>query len=281
MKIALITDTHLAAIAEDFIANCDAAIDWINGSGAELVIHLGDITADGIEAPEQISMAGAVLARIAPPLLCVPGNHDIGDNPVPGVISSHKPFDLAMLSRFRETFGADRWRHQADGWTLLGLNAELFGTDSDEEHLQAAWLDAELKDVREPIGLFLHKPWFRYGLDDIERHSRYVPLEVRLALAARFAPHDLRFIASGHTHQWREHRVEGIDHYWVPSTAFVVPDVMQEWIGTKLVGLGMLTLDPAHHCFDYIHVPAMRRLDLADYAELFPKVRAAMDGTTP
>lgn len=278
MKIALITDTHIAANAPDFVANCDAAIDWINRSEAELVIHLGDITADGIEALEQIDTARAVLARIAPPLLCLPGNHDIGDNPVPDVSSTHKPFDRSMLARFREAFGADRWRHRANGWTLLGLNAELFGTGSDEEQAQAAWLEAVLSDVRGPIGLFLHKPWFRYGLADTERHSRYVPIEVRLALAASLAVHDLRFVASGHTHQWREHRVDGIDHYWVPSTAFVVPDAMQEWIGTKLVGLGMLTLDHAGHRFDYVQVSGVRRLDLGDYADLFPKVRAAISG---
>jgi 3',5'-cyclic AMP phosphodiesterase CpdA len=278
MKIALITDTHLAATAPDFVANCAAAIAWINASGVELVIHLGDITADGIEAPEQIEDARAVLTALRPPLLCVPGNHDIGDNPVPGLASGHKPFDPAMLARYHAAFGADFWVHEAGGWTLIGLNALLFGTGTDEERGQMAWLGELLDAVAGPIGLLLHKPWFRETLDDSEVHARYVPIAVRRALSAMFDDRDLRFVASGHTHQFRTHRADGVDHIWVPSTAFIVPDAMQPWIGTKKVGLGLLTLGPDRHDFEVIEAPGMRCFDLGDYADLFPKVRAALDG---
>lgn len=277
MKIALITDTHLAATTADFVANCAAAIAWINDSGAELVIHLGDITADGIEVPEQIEMARDVLAKLVPPLLCVPGNHDIGDNPVPDIISDHKPFEPAMLARFRAAFGHDHWVHEAGGWTLIGLNAELFGTGSDEECEQIVWLAEQLAGRPGPFGLFLHKPWFRDSLEDSERHGRYVPLEIRRVLAEMFEDKDLRFIATGHTHQMRQTHVDGVDHYWIPSTAFVVPDAMQPWIGAKRVGMALLTLEGDHHRLELVEVPGMQHLDLADYADSFPKVRAALD----
>ena len=276
MKIALITDTHLAAITTDFVANCRAAMAWIEAANVDLVIHLGDITADAIEAPHQIEEARAVLGDLAVPLLCVPGNHDIGDNPVPGLNSSHKPLDPDMLARYRAAFGPDRWVHRAAGWTLIGLNAQAFGTGHEEEHAQLAWLYRTLAETAGPVGLFQHKPWFRYASGDTELHGRYVPLAQRLTLAGAFARHDLRFVATGHTHQARDLRVEGVEHRWVPSTAFIVPDAMQERIGVKRVGLAVLTLDVEGHRFELVQPESMACHDLADYQALFPKVRAAL-----
>ncbi len=272
MKIALLSDTHLAAAATDFTANCRAAIDWINGSGAEMAIHLGDITADGIKSPGEIAEARAVLDAIDVPLLCVPGNHDIGDNPVPG-IAPHEPAVTAQtLARFRASFGHDRWLQSAGCWTMIGLNAQLFGAATPEEAEQQDWLSDALTAVDGPIGLILHKPWFRTALDDEEVHPRYVPIAVRRWLAARFAGRDLRFVVSGHTHQLRRRMVDGIEHFWVPSTAFIVPDAVQEWIGEKIVGCAMLTLGDEHY-LEFVRPPGMRDHNLADYRALFPRLR--------
>jgi 3',5'-cyclic AMP phosphodiesterase CpdA len=276
MKIALITDTHLAALANDFVANCVAAMAWIEANDVDLVIHLGDITADAIEAPNQIEEARAILAAIKVPLLCVPGNHDIGDNPVPGLASSHKPLDPVMLARYRAAFGPDRWVHRVEGWTLIGLNAQLFGTGHQEERAQLTWFHTTLAETEGPVGLFQHKPWFRNVLSDTELHGRYAPIEQRLTLAGALARHDLRFVATGHTHQARDLRVDGVEHRWVPSTAFMLPDAMQERIGIKRVGIAVLTLDGGGHRFDLIQPEGMICNCLDEYQALFPKVRAAL-----
>lgn len=274
MRIALISDTHLAAKAHDFVANCQAAIGWVRDWGADLVIHLGDISADGIEAPHELDEAADILAAIDAPLLCVPGNHDVGDNPTPGLTSTHGPFDPVMLARFRRLFGADRWSVEASGWTLIGLNAQLFATASTEESEQFAWLEAEVARSRLPIGLFLHKPWFRDTIDEAVVHSRYVPHGARARLADLVPSGRLRFVASGHTHQARRQSVAGVEHVWVPSTAFVIPDSMQERIGEKRVGLATLTLDDGACRLDHVVPDILRRNDLGDYADIFPKIRA-------
>ncbi|MCW6535430.1 metallophosphoesterase [Sphingomonas sp. MMSM24] len=263
-------------MATDFVSNAVAAIDWINGDGFDLVIHLGDVTADGIAAPRQVEEAKTVLDRLDVPLLCVPGNHDIGDNPVPGRALGEKPFDAAALGLFRTAFGADHWLYPAGDWALIGLNAQLFNTDSAEETRQFDWLCGALAAVDGPIGLFLHKPWLRVALSDQERHPRYVPLEQRLALAEVLAGHDLRFVASGHTHQLRRLAVDGVEHFWVPSTAFVVPDRMQEWIGEKIVGAAVLTLDGGDYRLDFQRVPGVAHRDLGDYRAIFPKLDAIL-----
>ena len=164
------------------------------------------------------------------------------------------------------------------GWALLGLNAEVFGTGGEEEAAQEAWLEERLAGCSTPIGLFLHKPWFRETIEDDEPVGRYVPIAIRRKLATLFKGHDLRLIATGHTHQLREHHADGVQHLWVPSTAFVVPDAMQPWIGTKLVGFILLTLDDDIHRTELVTPPGMRHLDLADYTAIFPKVAVALGG---
>jgi 3',5'-cyclic AMP phosphodiesterase CpdA len=239
-------------------------------------VHLGDITADGIEEPEQFETARAVLSKCGPPLRLIPGNHDIGDNPVPGLASGHALVDAGRLALYRRTFGHDRWATQASGWTLIGLNAQLFALGDAEEAAQFAWLEQTLAYAAGPVGLFLHKPLFRQGWEDDELHPRYVPLAPRRRLRSLFAGCDLRFVANGHTHQRRSLVVEGVEHLWAPSCAFVVPDLMQEWIGEKVVGAITLELGREAHRFAF-HVPqGVARHDLADYADVFPKLRQTL-----
>ncbi len=157
MRIVLISDTHLARVAVAFTANVQAAIDWIQHQAPDLVIHLGDETADGAGDPAQFAYAHEVLSRIAAPLLVLPGNHDVGENPPHGGVKE-PAYDDARLEAFRAALGEDRWRHDADGWTLIGLNAQLFGTDGAEEAAQAGWLAEALADVDGPLALFLHQP---------------------------------------------------------------------------------------------------------------------------
>ena len=276
MKIALIADTHLTAAAGDFIANCETAIAWIDGIGADLVVHLGDITADGVEDPAQFAVAHKVLSRLGTPLLLVPGNHDIGDNPTPGAGAAHGLVRPDRLALYRQTFGADYWVAPAGDWSLIGLNAQLFGLGDAEEEAQFVWLEQTLAAVSGPIGLTLHKPLFRDAPEEGVVHPRYVPIAQRARLLALFAGHDLRFVVNGHTHQLRRLRQAGVDHLWAPSCAFVVPDVMQEWIGDKVVGVMVVTLEDAGHRFALHVLPGLAQYNLADYVDVFPKLRGIL-----
>jgi hypothetical protein len=58
----------------------------------------------------------------------LPGNHDIGDNPIaPGAPTKHA-LDLARLEEYRVLFGPDRWSFHTGAWQVIGVNAQLFGT---------------------------------------------------------------------------------------------------------------------------------------------------------
>ena len=274
MQIALITDTHLSAAAAAFRENTDAARAWVARARPDLTVHLGDITVDGSKYPEQLPYARDVFADWPSALRFLPGNHDIGDNVDPHHHSAHEArVNAARLARYHEAFGADRWSFQAEGWTIVGLNALLFGAGSDEERAQLAWLDEVLAATGGPLGLMLHKPLYRNGPADTERHHRYLPIPARLDLCERLAAKDLRFVLCGHTHQLRRVRIDGVEHVWAPSTAFIIPDGMQERIGDKIVGLMTLTLTPDRYSLDYVEVPGVERHSIGDFRELYPQLR--------
>jgi 3',5'-cyclic AMP phosphodiesterase CpdA len=277
MRIALLADTHVSANTPAFDANARAALAWAGAAGADLIVHLGDISLDGHHDPAQLAHAAELFSVAPAPIRFVPGNHDIGDNPVPSLAASHGLVVPERLDLYRATFGEDRWRLDADGWTLIGLNAQLFGFGDEREDAQFAWLEGALAGVDGPVGLVLHKPLFRDGWDDAELHPRYAPIAARTRLRRLLAPRDLRFVASGHTHQWRRLAVEGVEHVWVPSSAFIVPDLMQEWIGEKRVGALVIELTAEAHRVELAWPPGLVSNNLAQFPDVYPGLAALLD----
>jgi 3',5'-cyclic AMP phosphodiesterase CpdA len=273
MEIALLSDTHLIAAEPAFDANLAAVRAWIEQRRIALTCHLGDVTADGAIDPDQLDHAARQLAGWPGELRILAGNHDIGDNPGD---HGHPIATAEGIERFRTRFGAGRWSLDREGWRLIGIDAQLLGRDDALEHAQQAWLAPLIAGHAGPIGLFLHKPLFRDGPADRSRHHRYVPHEARDRLLASLAGADLRFVVSGHTHQSRRLHIGGVEHVWVPSAAFILPDAAQETIGVKQVGVMMLTLRPDGYEFAFAQPEAMRHHDLADHAHIYPAHEAEL-----
>src|SRR5262245_56574466 len=79
MRIALIADTHLSARSPECVANWHAAARAIGRLGVERTVHLGDITLDAQTHRSELAFAADLVQRWPTPILCVPGNHDLGD----------------------------------------------------------------------------------------------------------------------------------------------------------------------------------------------------------
>ena len=265
MRIALVSDSHLAPIAEPFDANWHAVRRYIAGARIDLTIHLGDITLDGFSDPTQLDHARRLGEDWPTPLRFIPGNHDIGDHRPAPDMPAEEPLDLALLDRYRAAFGNDHWRIAAEDWWLIGIDAQLLGTDTAAETRQWEWLATELRQsTGRPVALLLHKPLLHADPDDDVPHIRYVPAAPRRRLLELLAPVDLRLVLSGHTHQYLDRVVDRTRHVWLPSTAYIFPDSKQERIGEKVTGLCVLELIGDAHRLDLVCPDGIVRHNLLD-----------------
>ena len=160
--------------------------------------------------------------------------------------------------------GEDRWRFDAAGWCFIGLNSLVMNTGLAPEAEQFDWLASQLADTQgKPLALFLHKPLFLNAPDDPELVGtaiRYVPMPARPRLIEMLRAVDLRLVASGHVHQRRDFTYSRTRHIWAPSTGFIIPDAIQEVIGSKEVGLVEYRFQP--DSFEVRHVKAPGQIDI-------------------
>src|SRR5438045_3140446 len=117
-RIIHISDTHLSRERPWLLPNFEAMARIIAAEKPDLVVNTGDMAFH--ESDADLAFAKGLHAALPVPLRCIPGNHDLGDNPWRG------PGDYAIsaerLARYRRHFGADWWRMEAGDWQLIGLN---------------------------------------------------------------------------------------------------------------------------------------------------------------
>lgn len=259
MRIALIADTHLSARSPECVANWHAAQRAVGQLGADLTVNLGDITLDGQTHADELAFASRLMQQWPTEMRCVPGNHDLGDG------SGESPLDERLLGAYREIFGPDHWALRADDWKLLGINAQLLGTDSAQEAALWEWIAEQAGPApgHAHTALFLHRPMLRPRAGELKRKGRYVSHAATARLLEGPLQATLRLVVSGHTHQYIDATVDGVRHLWMPSTAFILPDEMQTRIGEKLVGIGLLDLSEAAARFDLWCPDGMMRHDVS------------------
>ena len=274
MKIAIVADSHLAPAVPAFNSNWAAVRAFVGGKKIDLTVHLGDITVDGLTDPSQFAHALDLSTDWPTPIRYLPGNHDIGDNPPGPNVASKHPLDGSRLAQFRAAFGPDYWVVDSESWRVIGLNAQLFGTEGDSEREQWAWLSDVLLQPRVlPVILMMHKPLFQDSPADEAPHHRYVPARPRARLVDLLSRHSLQAIISGHTHQYLDRVVAGVRHIWVPSTAYYFPDEIQDRIGEKVVGVGLLELTGESYRFDLVCPDGVERHSVLDHS-VYPELAA-------
>src|SRR6516162_3768576 len=128
MRISIVTDSHLAPSALTCNANWRAAREYVARSSSDLTVHLGDITLDAASDSSQLEAARTICEPWPTPFRFLPGNHDIGDNPPSPEVPSKRPVEPSLLEHFRSNFGPDYWTVFVEGWFMIGLNAQLFGS---------------------------------------------------------------------------------------------------------------------------------------------------------
>lgn len=244
LRVILVSDTHLSPVVPEATANWDAVLRYVGAAAPDVVIHLGDLTLDGAHDPADLDNGRQQLDRLPVAWYAVPGNHDVGDNPWPGV-PADVTIDAVRQRRWLDTVGADHWSLTVNGWTMLAMNAQLFGSGLEAEARQWSWLEEQLaeRDRDNRLALIAHKP---VTAPEEELASapayRFWPQPARNRLSSLLAGSSVALVMSGHVHQYRQLDLDGTQHLWAPTTWAVLPDLVQPVLGAKRCGIVTLEL---------------------------------------
>jgi 3',5'-cyclic AMP phosphodiesterase CpdA len=177
------------------------AVQHINRLKPRFVIVCGDLvneTPGGQYHEPQVAEFQRIARQIDPsiPLICVCGNHDVGNRPT-----------AASLATYRREFGDDWFSFEVAGIYGLVLNSSLYWDPSGAEAEQArqeAWFAAELQRARASgarhILVFQHHPWFLNKPDDPDQYFT-IPRVRREPALALMRKAGVRAVLAGHYHR--------------------------------------------------------------------------------
>ena len=177
------------------------AVDHINRLRPRFVIVCGDLTNATPEheryraqvAQFQTDFSG-VDAKI--PLVCVCGNHDVGNRPTPASIRS-----------YQDNFGDDYFSFWVGGVCNIVLNSSVLKDPTDTPDVlaeQQSWLRQQLKEATtakaQHILLFQHHPLFLKTEDEPDQYFN-IPLQRRTPLLTELKQANVRAVFAGHYHR--------------------------------------------------------------------------------
>ena len=169
----------------------------INQTDAELALFAGDLvygrTVHRDVTRQQYERARLALKPLRPPLLIVPGNHDIDG------AGGQEEFNLH--------FPAAPWVHKHRGWTFIGLSTEQPGTQGRIEGKQLAFLKKALAARGKPdkTVILMHRPIWPTLQPTHRYHSLPQP-----ELHELFRQSGVTAVISGHEHHFHQQTRDGI-----------------------------------------------------------------------
>ena len=241
----VVSDSHLSPRVADTGRNWSAALRYMEAAEPDFVIHVGDLCMDAIHHPQQLAYGRAQMDRVPAPWRAVPGNHDVGDAPSASIDPDEAVY-AERVAQWCDQIGPDHWAIDLGAWRLVGVNAQLFGAGVPAEEDQWAFLEDEFAHTdraERQCLLVVHKPVAAFESElAAAPHYRFVPAPARDRLWKRVRERGVGAVLSGHVHQSRVLRVDGVTHLWAPTTWAVLPDSVQATIGSKRCGLLQIEL---------------------------------------
>ncbi|RDD38865.1 Serine/threonine-protein phosphatase CPPED1 [Trichoplax sp. H2] len=149
------------------------------------------------------------------PLMCLPGNHDIGDTPTPDDIAT-----------YRQDFGDDWYSFWCGGVYFIVLNSQYYYDGSNLQDIkkeQHQWLEDHLVEAQlahaKHIVLFQHIPLCLQGIDEEDTYF-IIPKKERLPLFSALKYHGVVSVFTGHRHANADVNVDGIQLTTASSMSF-------------------------------------------------------------
>ncbi|MBB76819.1 MAG: phosphoesterase [Planctomycetaceae bacterium] len=177
------------------------AIQHVNRLKPRFIIVCGDLTHAIPSDPRytaQVRQFKADFSKVSKdiPLVCVCGNHDIGNQPDPVLISS-----------YRKHFGDDYFGFWVGGVRCLVLNSSVIKDSKSAPDVlaqQEEWFKTMLRQAQQAqaqhILVFQHHPWFLKTEDEPEEYFN-LPVARRLSALTAMKQYNVRAIFAGHYHR--------------------------------------------------------------------------------
>ncbi|KAI1291694.1 Serine/threonine-protein phosphatase CPPED1 [Halotydeus destructor] len=137
------------------------------------------------------------------PLVCVCGNHDVGDTPT-----------VDGIQNFRANYGRDYFTFQVSGCLMIVLNSQYYADPSKVLELaeeQDIWLDEVLEDAKtkafKHVIVFQHIPWFLKTPEEDDAWTGYgssyynLSKKIRGKMLEKLHDGGVRHVFCGHYHR--------------------------------------------------------------------------------
>ncbi len=237
-SIAVISDTHLNSVEDDtstvFPVNRYAnprlrmVIEDLNLRNIERVFHLGDVVHPVPSMRELYEQASKCffeqIERLNHPIHIIPGNHDVGDKPLPLAPAPSGTIRQSFADAYSKYFGEHYFALKQQGIVFIGVNAQLFGSGLELEAEQMQWLREKLAEYAEArIFLFSHYPPYLMDVDEPEHYDN-LSLQSRQAFLDLVDTFQVEALFAGHVHHFWYNRHNQCNIYLLPSTAFTRQD---------------------------------------------------------
>eukprot|EP01116_Phalansterium_solitarium_P001739 TRINITY_DN11554_c0_g1_i1.p1 TRINITY_DN11554_c0_g1~~TRINITY_DN11554_c0_g1_i1.p1 ORF type:complete len:334 (-),score=74.89 TRINITY_DN11554_c0_g1_i1:372-1316(-) len=183
----------------------DQCVKFLNVARPEYVIVCGDLInavppSLGIDPPslyhDQVAAFKAAVNMLDPsiPLVCVCGNHDVGNSPT-----------LESIASYHSNFGDDYFSFWTRGVFNIVVNTSLYHDPSSAPAYhdeQQAWLDAQLAEASSAVHTFVfgHHPWFVRDIDEDDVYL-YMPKAHRMPFLEKVKTAGVRALFAGHHHR--------------------------------------------------------------------------------
>ena len=231
----IITDTHIRPAELDDsspfpvndLANDRArfAIEAIARHRPEFVLHLGDMVHPLPHLPtygDACDEAREIFAPTWDQMKFMPGNHDIGDKPMPDAPAA--PADEHAIAQFEAVFGPSYHSFEHADCLFVMINSSLVNSGNQHEVAQRAWLEDVLAGANgRRIFLCSHYPPYIYSATEQSHYDNYAE-PGRSWLVGLIEKHGVEAVFSGHVHQYFFNRIDKSRLYCLPPTSFIRQD---------------------------------------------------------
>ncbi|KAG8327930.1 Serine/threonine-protein phosphatase cpped1 [Homalodisca vitripennis] len=190
---------------------------------------LKSVTMVSDKSPEERAAQDAdfkrIFSKVDPSIavVCVCGNHDVGDKPT-----------VEIIDKYKSNYGDDYFSFYAGGVFFICINSQLYHSTSAPEENEAhdQWLNTQLdiaRGLEVPSIMFQHVPWFHTDPERTVEDYFEIDYTIRKKMLDKLVDAGVKYVFCGHLHK------NGGGKY--KQLECVVTSAIGKQLGTDLSGM--------------------------------------------